>query len=108
MDTKTELVIAKAAKLLNKALNPKKIILFGSHARNEATATSDLDFLLVMENGTNRRKTAAFAYSVLGTIGIPKDIVVATEEDLQNTTQYDGTVLSPALAEGKVLYENKD
>jgi predicted nucleotidyltransferase len=93
------------AMILADTLGPKRIILFGSRARGSARRDSDIDLLLVMANGTHRRRTAVKAYSILGAQGIAKDIVVVTEEDVEKFGSLPGTALAPALAEGKVLYE---
>ncbi len=38
-------------------------------------------------------------------IGLSKDIIVATPEDLERYRDVVGTVIYPAVREGKVLYE---
>jgi len=42
--------------LLEQKFGIKKIALFGSYARNEATPESDLDFLIEVENPTFRNR----------------------------------------------------
>jgi predicted nucleotidyltransferase len=44
------------------AVHPLRIILFGSAARGEMGADSDVDLLIVMPNGTHRRHTAQHLY----------------------------------------------
>ena len=97
--------IKKMTALLAEKIGPKRIILFGSRARGNARGDSDIDFLLVMANGTHRRRTAVKAYQILGTQGIAKDIVVVTEEDVEKFGSLPGSALAPAIAEGKVIYE---
>jgi len=85
------------------AVQPEKIILFGSAAREEMGPDSDLD-LLVIKSCQNRRKTAwKIRHRLIG-IGIPKDIVVATPDDIERYKDTIGLIYRPALREGKVLY----
>ena len=60
------------------SVRPLRIILFGSAARGELGPDSDLDVLVVMPQGTHRRKTAQQLYRQIAGLGMPFDIVVAT------------------------------
>lgn len=84
---------------------PEKIILFGSHATGTAGPDSDVDLLVVMNADASRRKKAVEIYGVLGGMGVPKDIVVVTPEQLERERHIVGTVVYPAVREGEVLYE---
>ncbi|MEW6776372.1 MAG: nucleotidyltransferase domain-containing protein, partial [Bdellovibrionota bacterium] len=44
-----EATIQRAVGILRDAARPRRIILFGSHARGEARPESDVDFLVVEE-----------------------------------------------------------
>lgn len=85
--------------------NPEKIILFGSHARGDASQWSDVDLLVVMPDGTDRRKSAAAVRRVLADLLVSKDIVVTTPDEIRRQGDLVGTVLRPALREGRVLFE---
>lgn len=85
--------------------DPVKIILFGSHARGEARPESDIDLLVVLPEGANKRRAAVDIRCVLTDLPVPKDIVVTTPEEIARREDLVGTVLRPALREGKVLYE---
>jgi predicted nucleotidyltransferase len=85
--------------------HPLKIILFGSHARGEAGPGSDIDLLVVLPAVTNKRQAAVDIRRVLTDLPVPKDIVVTTPEEIARRGDLVGTVLRPALREGKVLYE---
>ena len=85
------------------AVHPEKIILFGSAARGEMGPDSDLD-LLVVKAGVHRRHTAMELYRTLMGIGVAKDIIVVTPEDVKRYGDLVGTIIRPALREGKVIY----
>jgi type I restriction enzyme S subunit len=85
------------------AVAPEKIILFGSAARGEMGPDSDVD-LLVVKSGVDRLETArAVRRSLLG-IGIPKDVIAVTPEDLSRHGGDRSGVIFSALREGKVVY----
>jgi predicted nucleotidyltransferase len=100
--------------LLKKKLQPlfkehkiEKAILFGSHARNEASRHSDIDLILI--KNTNLRfldryegVLAAFSQA------LPEwdvDILIYTPKELAEISQRH--FIRQALKEGKVLYESK-
>jgi predicted nucleotidyltransferase len=85
------------------AVQPEKIILFGSAAREEMGPDSDLD-LLVIKSCRNRRETARRIRRKLIGIGVPKDIIIATPEDIERYKDTIGLIYRPALRDGKVLY----
>ena len=85
--------------------DPVKIILFGSHARGEAGPESDIDLLVVLPEVANKRQAAVAIRRAFTDLPVPKDIVVTTPEEIARRRDFVGTVLRPALREGKVLYE---
>ncbi len=91
------------ARILN-AAHPTKIILFGSAARGEARAHSDIDVLVIVPGGSHRRATAQTIYRHLLGFGLPVDVVVATQEDLEKYSASPGLVYREALSEGRELY----
>ena len=85
--------------------DPVKIILFGSHARGEAGPESDIGLLVVLPEVANKRQAAVAIRRALADLPVTKDIVVTTPEETARRGDLVGTVLRPALREGKVLYE---
>jgi len=84
---------------------PLQIILFGSHARGEATAHSDIDLLVVFPELSSKREMAISIRGVLADLPVAKDIVVTTPAEIEEYGDLVGRVLRPALREGQVLYE---
>ena len=85
--------------------HPERILLFGSVARGQSSADSDLDMLVIVRGPVHRRALAQEIYKNLHGILTPVDVVVATEQDVQRHGQAIGSILRPALREGKVIYE---
>lgn len=99
----TEEILQEIVRRIVKVAKPEKIILFGSAVRGEMGPDSDLDFL-VIKSCKNRRETARRIRRRLIGIGVPKDIIVATPEDIERYKDAIGLIYRPALREGKVLY----
>jgi predicted nucleotidyltransferase len=96
--------IQNAVELLRKAANPVRIILFGSYARGDFTADSDLDFLVIEKDLKARRKEIVRLRDVLRPLRIPVDIIVISENTYQEWKDTPGTVIHEAALQGKVVY----
>ena len=86
------------------AVHPLRVVLFGSAARGEMTPDSDVDLLVVMPEGTHRRKTMEYLHTQFSGLPFPVEIVVATPEDLERYGQSVGLIYRSALEEGRELY----
>jgi len=85
------------------AVQPQKIILFGSAGRGEMEPDSDLDLLVIKACGHRRRTAAKVERSLIG-IGVPTDVIVATPDDIERYKDTIGLIYRPALREGKTIY----
>jgi len=83
---------------------PLSIVLFGSGSRNTTNDDSDIDLLVVMPEGTHRRKTAQLLYKNIRNISIPFDILVVTSSDLEKYKDSVGLIYREILTEGKQVY----
>ena len=86
------------------AVQPLRIILFGSAARGTMGPDSDLDILVVVPDGVHRRRTAQAVYASLAGMGFAKDVIVVTESDIREYGDDPSLVICPALSQGKELY----
>ncbi len=86
------------------AVRPVRIILFGSAAREEMNQHSDIDLLVIMPDGVHRRQTSRKVFRALRGIGVAKDVVVVTEQDVTAHGANPSLVLKPALEQGRELY----
>jgi predicted nucleotidyltransferase len=88
-----------------KVVHPQRVVLFGSAARSQMGPDSDLDLLVIVRGPVHRRSLAQEIYRNLHGIPLPVDVVVATEQDIEQYGDKVGTILRPALREGEVIYE---
>jgi predicted nucleotidyltransferase len=86
-------------------VRPLRIVLFGSAARGQMGPDSDLDLLVIVREPIHRRAVAQEIYRNLHGIPLSVDVIVATEQDVEQYGDKVGTILRPALREGKVIYE---
>ncbi len=99
----TNLMVQRIAQ----SFQPEKIILFGSYARGTAGPDSDVDLLVIMSvSGSKRQKTVEM-YRLLGGMGLSKDIILVTPEEIKKYQNIRGTLIHQALLEGKTLYEHQ-
>ena len=89
--------------------DPDRIILFGSRARGDATADSDVD-LMVVEEGPfgperNGHTEVARLIRALADFPVGKDILVYSREEVEYWRDSLNSVVAEALSEGAVLYE---
>ena len=100
-------IIAEAVRRIVEGFAPEQIILFGSHARGTAGPNSDADLLVVMPVSGSKRRKAVEIDLALAEIGMPKDVIVVTPEEVERYRNVVGTIIYPALREGKVLYDRR-
>ena len=98
-------VIRRYARAIAEEFRPDKIILFGSLARGDAGAESDIDLLVLFSEVDDPNKRATELYASLAGFPRPKDIVVSTTSRFERYRNVVNTVYWPAWREGKVLYE---
>jgi predicted nucleotidyltransferase len=97
-------ILKELVRRIVEAVQPRRIILFGSAARGQLRPHSDLDVLVIMPDGIHRRETARQVYRALRRFGMPKDVVVVTESDVERFGNELSLVIHPALSEGKEIY----
>lgn len=96
--------IAEMVRRIVQHCDPDQIILFGSQARGTAHAGSDVDLLVVMPVEGSKRAKQVELRCVLHDICIPKDIIVVRPQEFERRRNIVGTVVWPAVREGKVRY----
>jgi len=97
-------------KKLNKLLqalqryHPQRIILFGSVARGEADADSDMD-VLVIKDTTDPFVHRLEAMAKLCPLGVHANILVYTPDELRQMIDDGNPFILQALQEGRTVYE---
>jgi len=87
------------------AVEPERVILFGSAARGDAGPDSDLDLMVVKAGDYRTRPMAVRVRRAVGDAGRPIDVVVVRPDDLERFRDTPGLVYRSALREGQVVYE---
>ena len=85
--------------------SPSQIILFGSQARGDADAGSDIDLMVIEPVVDNPVLEAVRLYRAIGWVGTGVDILVYSQAEFDRRSQVSGTVLHQALTQGKVVYD---
>lgn len=101
----TNEVIRRMARRIVRRFKPERIILFGSRARGDAHADSDVDLLIVMPVKSKRQKQLEIRLALHhGFATVPMDVIVVTPQEYSTDVHIPGTIVRPAVREGKVLY----
>jgi predicted nucleotidyltransferase len=96
--------IKKKAKVIAEKFDPEKIILFGSYATGNPTHDSDVDLLVIMNNGESTFQ-ASVNISLAVKHSFPMDIIVRTPEEIDRRLSLGDFLLKEIMEKGKVLYE---
>ena len=90
-------------------VDPEQVILFGSHARGDASEDSDVDLIVVesepFDKNRDRGAEAVRLWRALAGFSISKDILVYSRDEVEYWRDSLNHVLARALREGEVLYE---
>ena len=95
--------------------HPLKIYLFGSYAKGDFTANSDLDLLVIIDDLNplaflKRRDRYSRILKVFPHKGFSLDAIVLTNKEIQkliNENEGEWDLIIEVLNEGKVLYEQE-
>ena len=106
----TEELLKEMTDIIVREVHPRRIILFGSHARGTARPDSDLDFLVV-EDGPfdarrSRREEMTRLWQAMFDYFIPIDFLVFTPQEMEKWKDSKNHVIAHALREGRTLYES--
>lgn len=100
-------IVERAGRVLADAAgSPARVILFGSGARGEADADSDLDFLVIERSVDDRIAEAVRLRRALGDIGVPVDIIVVDEALAARRAKVPGTMVHNAFRDGRVIAQS--
>jgi len=103
----TEDTLAEMTHRLIEAVDPDKIVLFGSRARGDAREDSDVDLLVIKDSDQPRHVRVMPLYRALRGLGVPKDILWVTPEEVEIYRDVVNHVVARGLREGRVLYDKR-
>lgn len=97
-------VIQEAGRRILQAAPPgSRVILFGSHARGQASEHSDLDFLVIEPEVEDVVDESVRLRRTLDGLKVWADIIVRSEESVREWRDVYGTVINSALREGREI-----
>jgi predicted nucleotidyltransferase len=99
--------LTEAVRKIVAALNPEKIILFGSFAIGNPTPDSDVDLLIIMDTALEPRERSWQVSRLLIPRQFPVDILVKTPEEVDQEIRSNNTFLREIVSTGLVLYERE-
>jgi predicted nucleotidyltransferase len=79
------------------------VILFGSHARGEAGADSDVDLLVIEPRVEDQHGEVVRLQRLLAPLRLPADVIVVSQAHVEEWGDVPSTMLHEALREGRVL-----
>ncbi|TAK34670.1 MAG: nucleotidyltransferase domain-containing protein [Chloroflexota bacterium] len=97
-------IIEELVRRIVETIHPLRIILFGSAARGQMGPDSDIDVLVVMPEGTHRRRTMGELHMAMFGLPAAVDILVATTADLEKHKDNIGLIYYRVLREGRDVY----
>jgi predicted nucleotidyltransferase len=100
-------MIAQAGRILaDAAASPARVVVFGSHARDDTADGSDLDFLVIERDVEDRAREMVRLRDALPPLAVPVDVIVVTEAQASKWARVKGTLVRAALDEGRVVAES--
>lgn len=88
----------------------EKIILFGSYAYGQPEKDSDLDLLVVVRKSElpRHKRAREIRKQLWGLTDTPKDILVYTEDEIEDWKGVKQAFIAKIMNSGRLLYENKE
>lgn len=100
----TQDTIRQAVERLAADPRARRIILFGSQARGDATADSDIDLLVIESEVADRGAEMVRLRRLLRPLPASFDVLVYSQDEVNEWGRQPGSALYRALKEGKVLH----
>lgn len=101
----TPQVIEQVVARFTAALNPERIILFGSAATGDPGNARDLDILVVMHTDTPAFERRGLVVDILWDMGVDVDVRIYTPEEYAYCEQAGDVFIQDVIATGQVLFD---
>ena len=99
-----DVLIRDVVRKIVERFHPRRILLFGSHARGTADAESDIDLFIEMRTDRRPPERREEILALFGLRPWSLDVVVYTPEEVERLHGQAGTLLSVIESEGRVLH----
>jgi len=100
--------LKEIVKRIVNAINPLKIILFGSYAYGIPKKSSDIDILVVVDNfQRSKRESRLLIRKALREFLIGKDIIIVSKMELEKWKSIPHAFISSIAKKGEILYERQ-
>ena len=104
----TDALLDRMVRAIVAEVDPEQVILFGSRARGDARADSDVDLIVVEAEPfgpeRNRHREMVRLYHALAGFRVGIDVLVYSQDDVEYWRDSLNHVLARALREGRTLY----
>ena len=98
-------VLQRIAECISSSVPTEEIYLFGSQARNEANAESDIDlYVITSDDALSRSEYAVKAYLSIPWLPMPKDILTSPRARFDRILKEHGSIERTVLSEGVKIY----
>lgn len=108
MDPVTDDTLREMVDAIVRAVDPERIVLFGSRAKGNAGPQSDVDLLIVEDQpfgpGRGRRGELVKLWRLLARFPVAKDILVYSRDEVERWKGSVNHVIARALREGRLLH----
>ena len=99
--------LKKAIMIIVQVAEPDKIILFGSHAREDDSPESDYDLLVLKRGIKKERELTQEIYLNFKDVGAPIDVIVADLDRYEGLKTDPYLIFSEAEKHGRMVYEKR-
>ena len=107
-DVDEESLLRQIVSVIVREGSPEAIVLFGSRARGDARADSDVDLLVIEKEPfspqRSRRKEVARLHMALRGLPLSKDIVLYSRDEFEHWRNSSSHLIGRAGREGRVLH----
>jgi predicted nucleotidyltransferase len=107
MSSSNEGLVRDIVRRIVDAVQPEKVILFGSQARGDARPNSDFDVLVIKQSDEPRYRRSARLYAALADLPVEVEVMVYTPEEVKEWSAVPQAFISTAVREGTTVYERR-
>ncbi len=101
----TDRILAEMVHRIAVALQPQRIILFGSYVYGTPSEDSDVDLLVVLDTDARPADRYSAVSKLIRPRPFPVDILVKTPKEIEEALNEDDAFVAEIVTRGRVLYE---